>query len=250
MSSATDEMLELYVRGDRLDFGGAFPFEHEMLCQRLLEEPAFRCRTCTDGSTGRGRSSRTGRPDSRTSSASPKPSAMPWSTTISAMLARLHALDVEPFARAGVMRAASPQRSGDLGMQRYVDNYRATKKRPDPFLEFCLGWLHRHPVDTRGRESMVLWDTGQFHHRNGPLEAVLDVELAHIGDPMMDLAAFRMRDTVIGYGDFSRLYARYAQLPAGRWISRRSSTITSPSRCPISWRSMPRSPTRRRARTS
>ena len=32
------ETLELYVRGDRLDFAGAFPFEHEMLCQQLLEE--------------------------------------------------------------------------------------------------------------------------------------------------------------------------------------------------------------------
>ena len=28
----------------------------------------------------------------------------------------------------------------------------------------------------------------------------------------MDLAAFRMRDTVIGYGEFSELYARYAEL--------------------------------------
>ena len=48
--------------------------------------------------------------------------------------------------------------------------------------------------------------------RNGRIEAILDVELAHIGDPMMDLAAFRMRDTVIGYGDFDTLYARYAEL--------------------------------------
>jgi hypothetical protein len=129
-----------------------------------------------------------------------------------AILARLHALDVEPFARAGVMRAATPAGSGDIGMQRYVDNYRATKKRPDPFLEFCLAWLARHPVDTHGRESMVLWDTGQFHQRGGRVEAVLDVELAHIGDPMMDLAAFRMRDTVIGYGNFDELYARYGEL--------------------------------------
>jgi hypothetical protein len=57
-----------------------------------------------------------------------------------------------------------------------------------------------------------LWDTGQFHQRDGRIEAILDVELAHLGDPMMDLAAFRMRDTVIGYGNFDQLYARYGEL--------------------------------------
>lgn len=206
------ELLELYVRGDRLDFGGAFPFEHEMLCQRLLEEygipvphvygwiehpRAF----VTD--RARGRPDFTGVPESERDAVV---------DDYLGVLARMHALDVEPFARAGVMRADTPAGSGDLGMRRYVDNYRATKKRPDPFLEFCLGWLARHPVDTRGRESMVAWDTGQFHHRNGRIEAVLDLELAHIGDPMMDLAALRMRDTVIGYGEFPRLYARYEEL--------------------------------------
>ena len=30
--------LELCVRGDRTDFPGIFPLEHEMLCQRLLHE--------------------------------------------------------------------------------------------------------------------------------------------------------------------------------------------------------------------
>ena len=42
--------------------------------------------------------------------------------------------------------------------------------------------------------------------------AVLDVEIGHIGDPMMDLAGWRMRDTIIGYGDFAELYDRYSEL--------------------------------------
>jgi hypothetical protein len=209
------KLLELYVRGDRLDFGGAFPFEHEMLCQRLLEASGVPI-PHVYGWIDRPRAFVTdrapGRPDFE---GVPDAERAAVVDDYLRVLAELHALDVEPFARAGVMRAATPAGSGDLGMQRYVDNYRATKKRPDPFLEFCLAWLARHPVDTQGRESMVLWDTGQFHHREGRIEAVLDVELAHIGDPMMDLAAFRMRDTVIGYGDFEQLYARYADL-AGR----------------------------------
>ncbi len=206
------ETLELYVRGDRLDFAGAFPFEHEMRCQRLLEEhgiPVPHVYGWIDHPRAFVTDRARGKPDFVGVSAAERDAVVDDYLSI---LARLHALDVEPFARAGVMRAATPAGSGDIGMQRYVDNYRATKKRPDPFLEFCLAWLRRHPVDTRGRESMILWDTGQFHQKDGKVEAILDVELAHIGDPMMDLAAFRMRDTVIGYGDFNQLYARYGEL--------------------------------------
>jgi hypothetical protein len=39
----------------------------------------------------------------------------------------------------------------------------------------------------------------------------LDLEIGHIGDPMMDLAAFRMRDTVLNFGDFDDLYGIYAE---------------------------------------
>jgi hypothetical protein len=57
-----------------------------------------------------------------------------------------------------------------------------------------------------------VWDSGQFHQEAGRIVAVLDVEIGHIGDPMMDLAAWRQRDTVIGYGDFATLYDRYSEL--------------------------------------
>lgn len=83
---------------------------------------------------------------------------------------------------------------------------------PDPFAEFCLGWLRRNPIDNAGREAPVVWDSGQFHHSNGKILAVLDLELGHLGDPMMDLAAWRMRDIIVGYGDMKELYARYEEL--------------------------------------
>jgi hypothetical protein len=40
----------------------------------------------------------------------------------------------------------------------------------------------------------------------------MDVEAGHLGDPMMDLAAWRMRDTVIPYGDFNAIYERYTEI--------------------------------------
>ncbi len=58
----------------------------------------------------------------------------------------------------------------------------------------------------------MVWDSGQFHHHDGHLAAIFDLELGHLGDPMMDLAGWRMRDSIMGYGDFDELYDRYAEL--------------------------------------
>ena len=206
------EVLELCVRGDRLDFAGVFPLEHEMLAQRLLEEhgiPVAHVHGWCDEPRAIVMDRVGGWPDFGAVTADQRDTVMDDYMSI---LARMHALDVEPFARAGLTRADTPARSGVLGMDRYEREYRRTKKRPDPFLEFCLAWLRRHPLANPGREAVIVWDSGQFHHDGGRILALLDLELAHIGDPMMDLAAFRMRDTVLGYGDMADLYDRYSQV--------------------------------------
>jgi hypothetical protein len=128
------------------------------------------------------------------------------------ILARLHALPLGPFIDGGVMRAARPEDSGTFGMSRYERVFRSVKVLPDPFIEFSLAWLRRNPPDSHGREAAIVWDSGQFHHSDGRVTAVLDVEIGHIGDPMMDLAAWRMRDTVVGFGPFADLYERYRDL--------------------------------------
>ena len=57
----------------------------------------------------------------------------------------------------------------------------------------------------------------------------------------MDLAAWRMRDTIVGYGDFAELYDRYdAAQRASRSTSTRSCATTSPSRSRTSSPSAPR----------
>jgi aminoglycoside phosphotransferase (APT) family kinase protein len=128
------------------------------------------------------------------------------------VLARIHQLDLAPFIEAGIMRAATPAESGVVGHWHMEKIFRAAKRHPDPFMEFCLGWLHRHPPGSNGREAALAWDTGQFHHADGHLVAILDLEFGHVGDPMLDLAVWRMRDTLIPFGDFHRLYARYEAL--------------------------------------
>ena len=203
---------ELVVRGDRTDMPLIFPLKHEMTFQRLLGEHGILVATVRgwidepmayvmDRVAGREHFGDTG-DDDRAAAVD----------DYLAILARLHALRLQPFVAAGIRRAAEASEAGLVGLRRYEEHYRGLKVHPDPFGEFCLGWLRRNPIDTAGREAPVVWDSGQFHHSNGKIVAVLDLELGHLGDPMMDLAAWRMRDTIVGYGDMKELYARYEEL--------------------------------------
>jgi aminoglycoside phosphotransferase (APT) family kinase protein len=206
------ERLELCVRGDRTDTRFGFTLEHEMRFQKLLhehgipvarvygwcEEPAAYVMDRVVGSSEFGEEGREYRRG-----------VMHHYVEI---LADIHRLPLEPFVKAEIIRAPTPAAAAAIGMQTYEDAYRVSKKRPDPFLEFCLAWLKRNPLDPRGRESVVVWDSGQFHQHEGRIAAALDLELGHIGDPMMDLAGLRMRDSIIGYGDFNEMYDHYAEI--------------------------------------
>lgn len=206
------ERLELVVRGDRTDMPLIFPLDHEMRLQQVLYDhgiPTPKVHGMIDEPLAYVMDRVGGQQDFTATSDADRRAAVDDYLQI---LARLHTLPLEPFVDAGIMRAASPQESGTFGLSRYEAVYRSTKNGPDPFMEFCLGWLHRNPPRSQGRESAIVWDSGQFHQADGKIVAVLDLEIGHIGDPMMDLAAWRMRDTIVGYGDFRELYARYEEL--------------------------------------
>jgi len=206
------EALALCVRGDRTDMPLVFPLEHEMVLQRTMHEhgiPTPRVYGLIESPLAYVMDRVPGRNDFAESTDEQRRTAVDEYLQI---LARLHALPIEPFVRAGVMRAATPAESGTLGTARYERLFRSVKKLPNPFIEFSLAWLKRNPPVSHGREAPIVWDSGQFHTEKGRIVAVLDVEIGHVGDPMMDLAAWRQRDTIIGYGDFKALYARYEAL--------------------------------------
>ncbi len=205
------EQSTVMVRGDRTDAAPLFPLEHEMRFQELLEAdgiPVAHVYGWVDDPRAFVIDVVPGENNFDTATDAQRTEVM---DEYMGILARIHQLDPEPYARAGITRGATPSESGRVGLDVYVAGYRATKARPDPFLEFCLGWIDRNPVDTHGREAPIVWDSGQFHQQDGRVTAILDLELGHIGDPMMDLAAFRMRDTVLGFGDMNVLYDQYAK---------------------------------------
>jgi aminoglycoside phosphotransferase (APT) family kinase protein len=204
--------LELCVRGDRTDVELVFPLEHEMRFQTLLHDqgvPVPEDYGWIDGIRAHVMDRVPGRPDFDGVSDAVRDTVV---DEYLQALARVHALDIEPFVEAGIERAARPEESGTIGMERFERVFRNQKHRPDPLIEFGLGWLKRHPPRSHGRERPVVWDSGQFHHHDGHLVAIVDLELGHLGDPMMDLAGWRMRDSVIPFGNFAKLYDRYAEL--------------------------------------
>jgi len=91
------------------------------------------------------------------------------------ILARMHALDVNRCP-AGLTRAETPARSVSSEWTATNGSTGAPRSRPDPFLEFCLAWLRRHPLANPGRGGGDRVGLGQFPHDGGRILALLDLE--------------------------------------------------------------------------
>ncbi len=200
------------VRGERSDTPLVFPLDHEMRFQRLLEDHGIPV-PHVYGWCGEPRAyamaAVPGKPDFAGVSAADRATIV---DEYLQTLARVHQLPIDRFVDADIIRGSSPADAAQVGLRRFEHLYRSTKVRPDPLMEFVFGWLRRHPMPPSTRQAPIVWDSGQFHHHDGHFTSIMDVELGHLGDPMMDLAAWRMRDTVIPFGDFGALYDRYEEL--------------------------------------
>jgi aminoglycoside phosphotransferase (APT) family kinase protein len=127
------------------------------------------------------------------------------------LLAAMHALDITDFVAIGLDRPATPEGIG-LGMlEAYLPLYQRTKAGPEPLIEFAIGWARRNVPAHRTKPAFVHFDAGQFLHVDGRITALYDFETCLIGDPMMDLAALRMRNPAEPVGaDLAYLYKHYA----------------------------------------
>ncbi len=201
------------MRGDRTDMPLIFPLEHEMTLQDQLHRhgiPTPAVHGWIDDPMAYVMDRVGGQQDFQGTSDADRVAAVDDYLQI---LARMHALDVEPFAEAGIMRAASPQESGWFGMSRYEQRLPLDQDRPGPVHGVLPRLAAPEPAAVQGPGVGHRVGLGPVPQRaTGRIVAVLDVEIGHIGDPMMDLAAWRMRDTIVGYGDFHHLYARYEEL--------------------------------------
>jgi len=126
------------------------------------------------------------------------------------ILARIHAMDAAAFP--GLVRSTP----GEL-IARYLEAYRATDW-PRPVFEVAFRWLEAHCPAPRAM-SLVHGDFRNGNLMVGPegVRAVLDWEIAHIGDPMEDLGwicanpwRFGVIDKPVGgFGERGDLWAGY-----------------------------------------
>ena len=126
-------------------------------------------------------------------------------------LVRAHSIDPAAFAAAGLYVPRDPHAVALGYFETFVTRYREFKQRPEPLLEFAIGWLRRNTPTDRPTPSFVLGDTGQYMYADGRITGLIDVELAHVGDISHDLAGLRLRNVTEPMGDLGRVLRRYEE---------------------------------------
>lgn len=126
-------------------------------------------------------------------------------------LAKVHAVPVERFTHIRGLRVPGTPAEIALRAPERMYGYGATIGIIDPPLEFLQHWLRRNVPEHRTRPSFITGDAGQFMSAGTEVVALLDFEIAAIGDTHWDLACLRGRHPYENMGDIPALYRRYAE---------------------------------------
>lgn len=138
-----------------------------------------------------------------------------WQALLSYMsdLAALHAIPLREFAHIEEL-SKPPNSAPELALTaaermyqagRYTDNL-------DPTFEFLQSWLRRNVPAHRTQPSFIAGDAGQFMAKGHKVLALVDFEIADVGDIHWDLACFRGRHPLEHMGDIPALYRRYEEV--------------------------------------
>lgn len=131
-----------------------------------------------------------------------------------AVTAALHALDPSrlalDFLSDPTGATANADRSAPLAQARAAA--RALGPGADPFYTFALDWLEANRPPPPPRLALVHSDMGpgNFLYEDGRVTAIVDWEVAHVGDPMEDLAAIAVRDMATPVGSLAKRLREYA----------------------------------------
>ena len=129
-------------------------------------------------------------------------------------LASLHSLDAAALDLPAFPAIASVAEAVVAELDEWEQLLVARGGTPDPALAFSLRWLRTHIPDYDGPPVLVQGDTGpgNFMYAGGAVTAVVDWELAHLGDPMDDIAWLSLRATQEPFTDFPTRLREYQAL--------------------------------------
>jgi aminoglycoside phosphotransferase (APT) family kinase protein len=136
------------------------------------------------------------------------------------ILARIHAIDVEATGLAARLSRITPEQYVRATWQRYQ-----ALGTPQPMIDFSARWLLEHLPPTI-EPTLVHNDfrNGNIMVSHAGVVAVLDWEIAHIGDPMRDLGWIctnswrfgRSELPVGGFGGYADLFRGYERVSGKR----------------------------------
>ncbi len=88
------------------------------------------------------------------------------------------------------------------------------KERVDPLVSHSMAWLRANVPDVDAPVVLVQGDTGpgNFLYQDGNVTGIIDWELAHLGDPMDDIAWLSWRATQHGFTHFPDRMREYEAL--------------------------------------
>jgi hypothetical protein len=125
-------------------------------------------------------------------------------------LARLHAIDAAHPALAALGDASQPVSSVIAARlaQLSADNLRCGA---DPLYQLALHWLAGHVPADSGPAVVCHGDAGpgNFLYEDSRVEALIDWELSHLGDPMEDLAQIWVRSLIQPFVPMAEACAAY-----------------------------------------
>lgn len=129
-------------------------------------------------------------------------------------LVALHAIDARKFEAIGLRIPSSPEELALHDLDVWQSTYEGAVREPLPLLTFACQWLRRNVPRKPVRPVLCQGDTGPGNllFEGGRVTALVDFELAHLADPMTDLACVRSRDLYTPLGRFPERVARYAEL--------------------------------------
>ncbi|HEX7407862.1 MAG TPA: phosphotransferase family protein [Candidatus Binatia bacterium] len=118
------------------------------------------------------------------------------------ILAKVHRIDPVKHGLAFLTGASADGTPAEGELDRYEQIYRFISPDPHPAFELAIRWL-RHRLPRDGERTVVHGDYRIGNVIFGPegVRAILDWELAHVGDPMEDLGWICVRSWRFGSDD-------------------------------------------------
>jgi hypothetical protein len=137
------------------------------------------------------------------------------------ILADIHRLPTRDFEGFGLEKSTDARILALGDSLSSIKRFRKGKSRPEPALEFLIDWTERNIPRDRSECCFVTGDSGQFIFEKGRVTAMLDMELAYLGDPLADLGGLFCRDLSETMGDLSVAIDRY-EAAIGHAVDRRT----------------------------